>query len=167
MQTLPRHGIRWPRDMTTGPAPVRRDRPRKEREWRMSGSRVELGVDLQGDLLADEDAACLEWGIPRDAPLLTVDLGLRGEPEDLGSPRGHADAFERGVKGERPSDAVDGEVTGQPELALADVFDAGRAERHLARILGVEKVSRAQVVVPIIRTRRDAAEPHVDSDRRG
>src|SRR5699024_5251377 len=79
-------------------------RERMLREYRAGfvpgalGSRVELGVDLDRDLLADEHATGFERGVPGDAPVLAIDLATGTEAHDLAPPRGDADAVEGGLE---------------------------------------------------------------------
>src|SRR5438067_11568138 len=106
----------------------------------------ELDVELDGDVLADEEPAGLEGGVPGEAEVLAVDGGGGREPGAGAAPRIGRDAVELDVEGHRLGHAVDGEVAVErPAGAVAP--HRGRAERPLRVVLDVEEVGAAEVLV--------------------
>jgi hypothetical protein len=76
-------------------------------------------VEVEGDLVADHDAAGVQGGVPGDAPVLAVDLGLALEPDPVVAERvgGRAGVLE--VERDRLGDAPDGQVARDQEGVLA------------------------------------------------
>src|SRR4051812_34981865 len=108
---------------------------------RSSGSGVADGLDLDLDLrqLGDEDTAALERLVPRQAELLTVDLGRCGEDGLVVAERVGQRALVLEVEGDRAALAVHGQLAVDGPL-LPGRADAGRAEGDRGELLGVEEV---------------------------
>src|SRR3954462_6520123 len=100
--------------------------------WWDDGSGLADGfaLDLDLDLLADHHAAGLEGHVPGQAPVLTVDLGVRGEAEDGLAERAHGGALELDDQLDRLGHALDGELTVEDELGARVRLDPGAAEIH-------------------------------------
>ena len=109
----------------------------------------QLGVKLEHDLVADQDAAVVENLVPADFEILAVDLAggmhsAHGCTE--GSLGGRRRTFD--LENDRLGDAVKGQVAGNLQ-PLAGLLDLGRLEGR-GRILGdVEKVGRFEVAVAL------------------
>ena len=71
---------------------------------------------LDLDLLADDHSARFEGDVPLQAPVLAVDLGLRGETDAGAAPRVADDAVELQVEVDRPRDTLDRELRVQHEV---------------------------------------------------
>ena len=71
-------------------------------------------LELEDDLLADEDAAGFERGVPVDAPVLAVDRGGALEADALVAVGIDGGAGVLEVDGDRLGDALDGQVAGDP-----------------------------------------------------
>src|SRR5205823_9926563 len=86
-------------------------------------------LELQGHLVADQDAAGLERGVPGDAVVLAVDgdRALEADPQVAERVLGRALEAERDR--DRVGHALDGEVAGELERAVVDLAGAGRDER--------------------------------------
>src|SRR5207302_8906374 len=56
--------------------------------------RVQLGFDLERNLLADDHAACFQGRVPRHAPVFAVDLGRGAEARNRDPPRRAFDTLE-------------------------------------------------------------------------
>src|SRR5881227_474562 len=81
---------------------------------------LRLDVELDAHALADEEAARLQGLVPRQAPVLAVDLGAGREAEPLVAPRRGLGAVELHIEHDRPGHALDREVAGDdPGSALA------------------------------------------------
>ena len=126
--------------------------------------RVGGHVDGQLDVLAHEPATLLEGDVPGQAPGFAVDAGAQLEA-------GVAAAFHVGHQtvvaaheGDRPSDVADGHV--RVDLVGVTVgLDAGEHRHDLRELLGIEEVRRAQMLVALLRARRDAGHAEADLDR--
>src|SRR5690606_7473062 len=104
-------------------------------------------VELEVDLLAHEDAAGLQGGVPVHAPVLAVDGGLALEADALVAERVDGRAGVGEVDRDGLGRALDGEVTGDPVLGVAELLDLGAAERDLRVGVHVEEVVAPQVRV--------------------
>src|SRR5690606_6071568 len=93
-----------------------------------SGLADRLALDLDGDLLADEDASGLERLVPGEAELLAVDLGGDAVAEQLLAPRVRAHAVELDGELDLLGHVTDGEVTDDLEHVALVVGDALAAE---------------------------------------
>jgi len=124
------------------------------RRGRRAGSGVGLGghcglgldVEFELDLLAYQHAAALGGHVPREAPVISVDLALGGEAGLRAAPRVALDAVELELQGDGPADALDGEVADQCEVipVLGDAAaDVGRA----GEVLDVEEVGALEVAI--------------------
>src|SRR5215467_309367 len=77
-----------------------------------SGRLVEdgLGLDVDGDLVADHDAAALDGRVPADAEVVPVDDAGGGEARPRAAPRVGGEAAQLDLEGERLGDAADGQL---------------------------------------------------------
>ena len=103
-------------------------------------------VDL--DLVADQQPAGFEGGVPRQPELLAADFGLGAESRPGGTKRINRDAAELDFEFHGLGDAADGEVAGDG-VVLAVTFDARGPERHLRIVFDVEEVRPAHVAVAV------------------
>src|SRR6266567_9449210 len=69
-------------------------------------------LELEGDLVADQDAAALERGVPGDPVVLAVDRHRALEPDPLVAERVLRSALELERDRDRVGHALDGQVTG-------------------------------------------------------
>src|SRR2546423_5574165 len=83
----------------------------------LSGLADGLALDLDLDLLADHDAAGLQRDVPGHAESLPVDLGRGAEPEHVVPVRAAAHALQLDLEVDGHRDVLDGQLTGQHELA--------------------------------------------------
>src|SRR5439155_21576857 len=75
-------------------------------------------LELQRDLVADQDAAALERGVPGDAVVLAVDRDRALEADALVAERVLGRAFELERDRDRVGHALDGQVAGDLEGGL-------------------------------------------------
>src|SRR5689334_14009326 len=75
-----------------------------------------LALDLDLDLLAHHDATGLESHVPGQAPVLTVDLGVRAEAENTLAVRAGGGALELDDQLDRLGHVLDGELAVEDEL---------------------------------------------------
>src|SRR6266566_7084656 len=152
-----------PRSSRPADACSRLRMPNSVRPWRppTEGSRtwlllVEycLGLDVDGDLVADDDAAALDRGVPADPEVVPVDDGGRAEAQASATPRVVPETADLDLQGDRLGDAADREVAVDQEV-IAVRPDAGRPERQLGVGLDLEEVAAPQVVVALLRAGRD------------
>src|SRR5687768_3568865 len=118
-------------------------------------------LELERDLVADQDAAGLERGVPGDAPVLAVDDDRALEADALVAERVGGRALEGEVDRDGAGDALDGEVALDPHHVVAHQRDGGRREGDLRVGGDVEEVVAAQVAVALLVAGVDA----VDLDR--
>src|SRR5690606_35138623 len=119
------------------------------RDRAASGLADGLALDLDRDLLADEHAAGLQGDVPGQAEVLTVDLGLRGEAEDVGAERAAPRALELDVEVDRAGHILDRQLTGEHKRVPAVRLDAGAPVREGRVLLDVQEVAALQVRVPL------------------
>src|SRR4051794_29900003 len=129
-----------------------------------SGGLDRRDLELQGDLVADQDAAGLERGVPGDAPVLAVDDQRTLEADALVAERVDRRALEGEVHGHRAADALDREVAGDADEVVRDGGDGGGDERDLRVVGDVEEVVAAQVAVTLFVAGVDAVD--LDHDAR-
>src|SRR5436853_410922 len=121
-----------------------------------------LDLELEAGLLAHENAAALEGGIPGEAEVLTVDLGAGREAGPTAAPGVGRPTVVLDVEGDGLGHAVDGEVTHEAETARRVPLHPGAPERDLGVPLDVEEVGRAQVLVPLRVAGLDAGRVDLD-----
>src|SRR5258706_681706 len=114
--------------------------------WLDDLDRLNLDIDL--DLVANGNAARLEYLIPGQAEIAAIDLALCAEASALTTPRILRLTLERDVERDRPSHITNGQVAGQLEL-LAVSLDLRAAEPDFRELLDVQKITRAKVVVTL------------------
>src|SRR3954454_1666908 len=85
-------------------------------------------LELQEDLVADQDAAGLQRGVPGDAVVLAVDAHRALEPGAQVAERVGREALELERDGNRLTDALDGQVAGELEAGGPGRGHAGRDE---------------------------------------
>src|SRR5205085_8285541 len=119
-----------------------------------------LRLDLQIDFLAHEEAAGLQGDVPRDAPVLTINLGAGGEADPEAAPRIDARALVLGVQDHGARDVTDGEIAGDPKLVAADPLHLRGPERDRGVRLDLEEVGRTEVRVSLIDARGEALDLH-------
>src|SRR5215216_2946561 len=123
-----------------------------------------LDLELEADLLAHQDTAALERGVPGEAEVLAVDLGAGREAGPAAAPRVGRPTVVLDVESDRPGDAVDGQVAGEREVTGRAPLDPVAPELDLRVALDVEEVGRAQVLIPLRVAALDAG--GVDRDLR-
>src|SRR5215211_2509775 len=101
-----------------------------------------LDLELEAGLLAYQDTAALERGIPGEAELLAVDLGAGREAGPAAAPRVGRPAVVLDVEHDRPGYAVDGQVAGEREVAGRAPLDSVAPELDLRITLDIEEVGR-------------------------
>src|SRR2546423_3656475 len=136
------------------------------RRPKRSGLPDRFGLDLDGDLLADDDAAGLEGLVPGEAEALPVELGLGREPDAHAAPGIGGTALERQLERHRPGDALDGEVALDHVVALPRLPHRPALVGHGRPGLDVEEVAGAKVTVALLVAGVDAAGLDGDGDRR-
>src|SRR5437867_843887 len=109
-----------------------------------------LGFDLDGDLLADEDAAGLEGLVPAEAERLPVELGLGREAEADAAPGVGRAALEGELERDRLGHALDREVAIDDVVALARLPHRPALVAHGRPGFGVEEVAGAEVAVTLL-----------------
>src|SRR4051794_2058138 len=85
-------------------------------------------LELEDDLLADEDAAGLEGGVPADAPVLAVDRHVALEAHAAVAPRVDGGSGVLEVEGDRLGDALDAQIAGDPEGLGVGLLEGGADE---------------------------------------
>src|SRR6266511_2311190 len=125
-----------------------------------------LDLEFEAGLLADQDASTLERGVPGQAEVLTVELGVGREAGALVTERALRPAVVLDLERHRPGDAVDGEVARDEEVLRRAPLDPRAAECELRVALDVEEVGRAQVRVPLLVAALDAGCVDLDLDPR-
>src|SRR3954468_2734185 len=128
------------------------------------GAEHGLDLELDGDLVADDDAAAVHRHVDVHAELLAGDLGLAGEAGARAAVGVRPEAVQLEVELDGLGDALDGQVAlDLPVLTV--VADAGRAEGHDGVVADVEEVSGLDVRVPLLLTGVDRV--HVDGGGHG
>src|SRR4051812_1198143 len=97
-----------------------------------------MRLDVNLHIIAHEHAARLERGVPGEAEVAPVDLGLGAEADALAAPRVAAAPLERRVERDLARRAVDRQVADHLEAAAlggAGALDPLAAEAH-GRVLG-------------------------------
>src|SRR2546421_1072521 len=118
--------------------------------------RVQLGFDLERDLLADDHAARFQGCVPRHAPVFAVDLRRGAEARNRGSPRRALDALELDLQLDRARLVADREVACDAQAGRTRLLHGRTTERDRRILLDVEEVRRPKVVVPLLVAREDA-----------
>jgi hypothetical protein len=109
-----------------------------------------LDLNFQLDLIADQDAAAFEGGVPVQAEVTSVELRLAGEAGDGLSVGRDADAVEGHVERNFAGLIADGQVADELEL-VAGALNTGALEGDRRELLDVEEVGRTQVsITPVV-----------------
>src|SRR5665811_337974 len=90
-----------------------------------------LDLDAELDLLADQPATGLERLVPREAPLLAVDLRLGGKESALTAERVAHLPVVLGLQRDGLGDSTDREIAVDPPVLAAVVLHAGAFEGQL------------------------------------
>src|SRR5215212_4537502 len=106
-------------------------------------------LELEDDLVADEDAAGLERGVPGDAVVLAADRDRALEADALVAERVLSGALELEGHRDPVRHVLDGQVAGDLEGGLVDLADVGGDEGDLRVLLEGEEVVGAQVLVAL------------------
>src|SRR3954447_19722069 len=88
-------------------------------------------LELQDDLVADQDAASLQGGVPGDAVVLAADRDRALEAHAEVAERVGGGALELEGDGDRVGDALDGQVADELEGRLVELAHRGRDEGDL------------------------------------
>src|SRR4051794_22541328 len=111
--------------------------PQRAASRRRSALLDDLGLDLDGDLLADDHTTRLEGLVVGEAPVLAVDLGAGVEAGPAHAPRVGEHTLELHLQGDGLARAVDGEVAVDLEVVALDVAHRGAGEGELRVALGL------------------------------
>src|SRR5580704_18061859 len=133
---------------------------------RYSSGLHELNLERDGNLVANEDAAGLQRGVPRQAKVFTVDLCAGREPHAGFSPRIFARrGWSFNVEYHVAGDAVDGQVARHSQFPVADSVYARRWEGQRRKLLHVEKVGALEMCIPlgITSVDRSRVDRHLDA----
>ncbi len=106
-------------------------------------------LELEGHLLADQDAAGLEGCVPVHAPVLAVDGRLAFEPDPGVAERVDGGTAVLEVDGDRLGDTLDRQVARDPVVLVVHALDLRRHEGDLRVGVHVEEVVGAEVAVPV------------------
>src|SRR3954469_15857643 len=123
----------------TNRAPDERPGPGVARRHDSGGAEHGLDLELDGDLVADDDAAAVHRHVDVDPVGLAGDLGLGGEGGARAAVGVRAEAVELQLEGDGLGDALDGEVALDGPVGAVSA-DAGGAEGHLGVVAHVEEV---------------------------
>jgi hypothetical protein len=119
----------------------------------------ELALDKDLDLFADDHLA-IKYHVGRQAEVLPVDLALGA----VGNPVTHHGVIEFPIlqhgKRHRPGVALDGQVAGHAVAILPGRFDLGAFEGDRRILVDLQKIRRAQVVVPRLVVSTDTCRLH-------
>src|SRR5438105_2531604 len=127
--------------------------------------RIQLGFDLERDLLADDHAARFQSCVPRHAPVFAVDLRRGAEARNRGSPRRALDALELDLQLDRARLVADREVACDVQAGRTRLLHGRATERDRRILLDVEEVRGPKVIVSLLVAREDARriERHLDA----
>src|SRR5665647_2277654 len=109
-----------------------------------------LDLDAELDLLADQPATGLERLVPREAPLLAVDLRLGGKESALTAERVAHLPVVLGLQRDGPGYSTDGEIAVDLPVVVAVVFHTRARERQLRVRVDLEEVRAAQMIVALM-----------------
>src|SRR5665811_2155191 len=118
-----------------------------------------LDLDAELDLLADQPATGLERLVPREAPLLAVDLRLGGEEGALTAERVAHLPVVLGLHRDGLGYSTDGEIAVDLPVVVAVVLHTRARERQLRVRVDLEEVRAAQMIVALLGARVDAGRP--------
>src|SRR5215469_18851785 len=123
-----------------------------------------LHLDLYPDLLRDEQAAVIEWHVPGQIPVLTVDSPRGREDGAVATPWVGCKAEVLDIKTDRSANVTDRQLASQlPVRAVPACRPAGERRYRVSR--GIEEVRRPQMLVAGLAARVDRR--HVDGDLGG
>src|SRR5690606_5456561 len=123
-----------------------------------TGSGLLDGLDVQvdGDVLADQDAAGFQHGVPLEIEIFTVDPGGGLDGDALVAPGILAGTFDTGLERNLAGDAPDRQVADDLQFTAAQRAHLTAAVGE-GRVIGrVEEIGRTQVIVPILHAGVDA-----------
>jgi len=125
------------------------------------------GFDLDPDLdlVPDSNSSCLQHLIPGQPELPAIDLAGCAEPHSLATPWILRLTLELDVQRDRLGHVTNGQLTLELEF-LPISFDAGASEFDLGILLGVQKIARPKVLVPLVGAGIDARRFENCFDRR-
>src|SRR5665647_3417866 len=112
-----------------------------------------LDLDAELDLLADQPATGLERLVPREAPLLAVDLRLGGKESALTAERVAHLPVVLGLQRDGLGYSTDGEIAVDLPVVVAVVFHTRARERQLRVRVDLEEVRAAQMIVALLGAR--------------
>jgi hypothetical protein len=122
----------------------------------------ELGIDGKVNVLTDEHATGLQRLVPGEAKLGPVEAPFGRDTNPVATEWVWNDIGELGLECHRARRATDREIAGDFIRIPDSVLDIGALKDHLRIILGIEKVSRAKVIVAIFIIRADAGDVDLD-----
>src|SRR6185503_16599065 len=113
-------------------------------------------VELDIDAIADEHTAGLQSLVPLESEILPIERGLRNEAHALVAPWILCSAAGLDVEDDFPRGVADGEISGDAEAIVIQLFDSRAPEPELGELLHVEEVRGAEVGVALRSSRVDA-----------
>src|SRR5260370_16120901 len=117
--------------------------------WTRSGP-YELGIERNGNLVTNQNAAGLQRRVPGQAEVFAVDLGRRRGRDPGKSPgilRRRCWPFNR--KRHLAGNAPDGQVAVDFQFSFTDNFDVAGFERQAGKLLDVQEVGALEVRVAL------------------
>src|SRR5205814_7293674 len=129
-----------------------------------SGLEHGLDLELDGHLVADDDAAALDGGVPADAEVAPADLRSGGEAGPGAAVGVGPEPVQLQRQRDVPGHALEGELAVH-DVVVAVPAHAGRAVGHRGVVLDVEEVGRPDVRVALLLAGHDRVQRDLGGHR--